>query len=424
VLVGALAVAIVTTLIAAAVARRWVGRATGAAEKPAAIPTALAALGVPPVPLTGVRFAIERGGGRARPPTRGTAVVVVAAVMVVVGALVVRSSLDGLRSHPARYGQAWAMTIGGDDMRALADRVSKDPRVDVVDLARQGELDVTTDSDRQAQIGALGIEGFSAPPQLTMLQGAAPGGLGEIALGTVTMRDLDLDVGDVVTASGPCGSQRLTVSGRVIVPLVGGDTPDEGGVVTIGTYEALCADELIADIDQNDGVLVRLRDNRDTDAIAAEFGAAGLFVDITSPPSSVASLADIRDVTTIVALIVAALGIAVAAYALVLTVRRRRRELAVLRAIGMVPAQAGRVMTAQATALVLIAVAIGVPLGVVIGRAAWGTIAEPSNVLVHADIGFAVIAAPLAIALIILAISLWPSWRASRLDVATALRDE
>jgi putative ABC transport system permease protein len=422
---GALGSIVASGTVALIVARRWVVQNARRAARPAGATTRLAALGMPPVPLAGVRFALERAGGPSRPPTRSTVAAIVTAMAVVAGALVMQSSIDGLQADPSRYGQAWALTVaGGDDLHTLASQVAQDPRVVAVDLASQGELNLTTESGTTAQVATLGVEGFADPPQITMLAGRAPLAPGEIALGTVTMRDLDVGIGAELVASGPCGARRLHVTGRVILPLVGSDTPDEGGVLTLDEYDELCAAQLIADIDQNRGLLVRLRDDAQTDAVAEDLSAQGFFVDRASRPSSVAALVDLRSVTALVAAIVGALGLAVAAYALMLSVRRRRGELAVLRALGLRPGQASEVLSAQAATLATLALVLGLPMGVVVGRILWSVIAEPSNVLVRVDIGSAVGVAGATMAILILTISLWPGWRARRIDVAGALRSE
>jgi len=53
------------------------------------------------------------------------------------------------------------------------------------------------------------------------------------------------------------------------------------------------------------------------------------------------------------------------------SVRRRRRELALLKALGMTRGQVRAVITWQTTLTLLIALAAGVPLGIAVGRWAW-----------------------------------------------------
>ena len=72
----------------------------------------------------------------------------------------------------------------------------------------------------------------------------------------------------------------------------------------------------------------------------------------------------------------------------------------------------------------LIAIIRGIPLGIVIGRTVWTAIANSSNLLVRADVGSAVPLAATVMLLVVVVISLWPAWRARRINVAAALRTE
>ncbi|HEX2785339.1 MAG TPA: FtsX-like permease family protein [Ilumatobacteraceae bacterium] len=423
-LFGVAATLLLSGVVASLVAKQWIRRPHAEHEKAGLTGSKLAELGVRPVATTGIRFALERRSGSSRSPTWSALVASVAAMTAVTGALVVRSSIDGLESTPARYGQHWSFAVGGDDLAALADATVDDPRVAAIDRVGQGELNLSTAVGRHAKVGALGIEGVTGPSELGVLAGRAPERSNEIALGTATMRELALHVGDEVNASGACGSNRLTVTGRAIVPIVGGDTPDEGAVTTLKVFDQMCADQVIADIDTTPRLLVRVRDTAASDSLAAELTAQGFFIEELRRPSSVAVLVGISAVTLLLAAMVGALGAAVIAYSLIVCVRRRGKELAVLRAIGHRPVQSGAILSTQALAVVIIAITLGVPLGILVGRMVWVAIATSSNLLARADVSSTVPLAATTTLLVMAVISIWPSWRASRINVATALRSE
>ena len=61
---------------------------------------------------------------------------------------------------------------------------------------------------------------------------------------------------------------------------------------------------------------------------------------------------------------------------LVSAVRRRRRDLAVLRTLGFVRRQVSAVVAWQATTVALIAIAIGLPLGAAAGRSVWTLVTD------------------------------------------------
>ena len=78
--------------------------------------------------------------------------------------------------------------------------------------------------------------------------------------------------------------------------------------------------------------------------------------------------------------------------------RRRRREVAVLRAVGARRAQVRVLVAAQATTFSLLAVGIGLPLGVAGGRLLWRLVAEGLG----SEVGPAVPAAGIVLALLAL----------------------
>jgi ABC-type antimicrobial peptide transport system permease subunit len=227
-------------------------------------------------------------------------------------------------------------------------------------------------------------------------------------------------------ASGPCEAAELTVVGRVIVPLSDdiGD-PDSGSVVTMATLDELCGRDLVSSLDENANALVRFRDDVKVSVIRDEWRAQGMSVDDREVPGTIASITELQQVPVLVAVLVALLGAAAAAHVLVLGVRRRSHDFAVLRALGMRPRQAGAVVYWQAGILGLFAVVAGVPLGVLLGRLVWTAVAQPSNVLVRIDVvvpGLALLAA--AVMVSALTLSIWPAHRAARLRPAPLLRSE
>ena len=78
-------------------------------------------------------------------------------------------------------------------------------------------------------------------------------------------------------------------------------------------------------------------------------------------------------------LALAAIGTLV--HTLVTSIRRRRRDLAVLKTLGFVRRQISATVAWQATTLASIALLIGLPLGVVIGRWGWTLFANQIGVL-------------------------------------------
>lgn len=112
-------------------------------------------------------------------------------------------------------------------------------------------------------------------------------------------------------------------------------------------------------------------------------------------------------------------------HTLVTSIRRRRRDFAILKMIGFVPTQVRSVVAWQATTFVSAALLIGLPVGIVVGRLVWtaftqqlGTVANPVTPAVRVLL---TIPAAVLLANIIAAV---PAVIAGRMKPALALRAE
>jgi ABC-type lipoprotein release transport system permease subunit len=123
--------------------------------------------------------------------------------------------------------------------------------------------------------------------------------------------------------------------------------------------------------------------------------------------------------------VLALLGAATLTHTLVTAIGRRRRDLAVLKTIGFVRRQVTSTVAWQATTMVAIALLVGMPIGVALGRWAWtllagqlGVVSEPVTPLPPVLL---VIPATLLVANLV---SVVPGWLAGRIPPAVALRAE
>jgi ABC-type lipoprotein release transport system permease subunit len=106
-------------------------------------------------------------------------------------------------------------------------------------------------------------------------------------------------------------------------------------------------------------------------------------------------------------------------------VRRRRRDLAVLKTLGLARSQLLRVVAWEASAFAATALAIGVPLGVLAGRWAWTFFARAAGVSGEADVPVTLVLLAIPVTLVLAnLIAAGPGWDAARVRPAAALRAE
>lgn len=103
-------------------------------------------------------------------------------------------------------------------------------------------------------------------------------------------------------------------------------------------------------------------------------------------------------------------------------VRHCRRELAVLKTLGLTRPQVIRVMSWQASALAAAALLVGLPLGVVAGRWSWALFAASVGVAGQADVPVPLVLLAIPAALVLAnVIAAGPGWTAARIRLAPIL---
>src|SRR4029077_15034865 len=178
-------------------------------------------------------------------------------------------------------------------------------------------------------------------------------------------------------------SARMRVVGRAVFPEYG--DAGELGTGALVTYGAIV--QLLPDARHN---LFLLRFAHGGDH-AAEFARlrsalAPVPTHTSGRPPDLEDLANLASLPAILAVVLAGLGAATLAHTLVTSVRRRRRELAVLKTLGFVRRQVSFVVAWQTTTLVVLALAIGVPLGAALGRWAWTAYADDLGAVPSAQV--------------------------------------
>lgn len=142
-------------------------------------------------------------------------------------------------------------------------------------------------------------------------------------------------------------------------------------------------------------------------------------------PNGITGYADIDSTPEVLAGVLTVLGLAVLAQLIVVTGRRRRRDFAILKALGLLRRQVSAITTWQVSTLAGLALLAGLPLGVAAGRWAWALFAGALGIPSGAVIPLPVIAVIVpAVLLAANAAAFWPGRVAARLHPAEVLRTE
>jgi hypothetical protein len=382
--------------------------------------------GAPTEAALGAHLAFEGPRGRrSAATTQGllggvVALVVVGAVGMWVG------GVDRLYDVPARHGWPWDVAIGNTNFKMLPatlSRLASDPR-----LAQQ-----TQAAFGQVSLNGVSVEVFAfdgsgtAPPEV--LSGRPPTTPDEIALGIRVMRRLGVAAGDTVTLSVAGGEfeksgstsdvdRKLTVVGTTLAPMFGESDLGDVSAVTLDAIREAGGDS------RPSMVMARLS-GPNPSAVAAELDrdlSEEQLLDIV--PARVVNMHRVRGVPLLGVGLASALGTIVLAYVVFAGVRSYRRELAVLRAIGLDGKRVRRVVVWQGALTATVVVVIGLPLALLAGAALWRRVTDDIGIAPGAAVPpalFLVLPASLAVAA---AAGVFADRKARRSHVAEVLRAE
>jgi hypothetical protein len=453
--IGLGALALVGILLAAAV----LGAVLGAPHRRAARPErvrrgglaeAAFRAGLPPSTAIGARFALDTG--RANRGSRWVLVGAVTALLVVSATLTFGHSLQNLVSQPSLYGWNWDYAVQSSDGYGPVPQSTVHP---IHGVAESG-----------VWFGSLQLDGVEVPVLMAfpgaavappIVAGHALEGKNQIVLGAATMAQLHKQLGDTVAMryvpKFPPKAIRLKIVGVATMPAigiaeglhtsmgVGAVVPADNGAVT----EMLGPDAYPGCNGPN---MVFLRARGATNPAAAQLAAERLASTasrvLAKEPASngtcygyqatvlsvqrPAQIVNYRSIglTPLLLALALALGATVAlGLTLIASVRRRRRELAILKAIGFRPRQLQASVLWQAGIVAVVGIVIGVPLGLALGRWLWTLFAQEIGAVPAPVIPFLsiVVAALVALALAV-GLSAVPGRIAARTPVVTALTAE
>jgi hypothetical protein len=442
---GIVALAAVLAIIAIVSAVRLVARGQREVGVDAGVPTVVerTARWLRPAPAAGVRFALH-APARTAAPYRPALLGALVGVIGLVGVAVVGGNLQRLVDTPSRWGVPWDVAvrtgafldnpeefIPEEGQRPL--QPDRDELLENDDIEAAGALvhddQITVNGVEAISMTFATVKGVMTP---TVVAGREPRAGDEIALARDTLTDVDVDLGSTVTVRSRSNkSAKYRIVGVIAFPSIGEPSP----VATGASFTAEGGDRLRLGFNDSDDtgasyVVIRWAPGIDhADALAElhvpeEVAGDATVFGVTAPPE-VNGLSDVRRFPLFVAIALVLLGVIATSHALIVTVRRRRLEFGVLSALGFTPGQRRVVIAAQATTIAIIALVVGVPLGVIAGRVVWSAIASSMGVATDAMFPFLVLAiGALGFAVVLNLIAVFPARSARRLSAATALRSE
>ena len=421
-------------------------------RSPAAVRAVLAAR-LPVSGVEGMRLALEPGRGRTAVPVRSVMTGAVLAMTVVGATLTFGASLTTLVSHPALYGWNFGYALyavqgwGPVPARWAGPLLARDRLV----AATTGVYFATVQVDGQTVPAIASATRPAVGPHI--LSGHGLDSSHAIVLGPATLAQLHKRVGGVVTLASGSFHVRLRIAGTATMPAIGGVLSVHPSMSTgvlfsrallpgngSGAFGRLLAGP--------NAILVRLRPGvsqaaglrsmqairsqltallNSRQALAASHGSSIADTIDLLPAQRPAEIVNYKTMGAMPAVLAA--GLAAGAVAglgltLVASVRRRRRDFALLKTLGFTRGQLGAAVAWQSSTIAVVGLVIGLPLGVAAGRWLWLAFAHQLSAVpdpvIPASLGLAALAA-LVLANLVAAL---PGRAAARTPAALLLRAE
>jgi hypothetical protein len=368
------------------------------------------AVGMPVASAVGVRFALEPGRGRTAVPVRSALTGTVLAVAMVVATLTFASSLNTLVSDPPLYGWNWSYALNPSNVVPPQSLKLLDQDPDVAAWSGANYTDLAIDHQIVPVLFARPGAKVSPP----ILSGHGLDANNQIVMGAATLALLHKHVGETVFLSYGTPADApvyipptpLVIVGTATFPAVGfasfvadHTSMGTGALFSEGIFPP-AFQKAVGSPDPNlngpELVFVRLRNGvsptagranlqhianvankvfaADPDAIDNRVAVIGV-----ERPAQIVNYRSIGSTPVILAVGLAAGAVVALGLTLTASVRHRRRDLALLKALGFTPRQLAAVIAWQSTVAAVVGLIVGVPLGIVIGRQLWTVFARNIN---------------------------------------------
>jgi len=430
--VGVLAVLGVTVLITSVLAWRnarraaWDGSGLGRPLHPSRVTRLAAGLGAPAPTVIGIRMALEPGRGRTAVAVRPALIAGTLGIIGIVAALVMGASVDRLTRQPPRYGWTFDTVVVGDGGQTSTggpcgpqhSRLERDDRI-----ASLSVVCVTTLVVGSGPVSAYGFRPLRGAIKAPIVRGRAPRTDHEVALGEKTLADTGAQLGDRIRVKGNHGAVNARVVGTAVFPSLDDPAPlAEGALMSPRVLDRIATDNNSS----YNNIVIRWRPGTDVARASKQIArVSGQQPNQPSPPVEIDRVGQLDMLPWVLAAFLAAIALVAVGQAVVTNGRRRRHEFALLATLGFRSRDLRSTVRSQAVALMAVGLVIGIPIGLVFGRWAWGFIARDLGVATDAAVplGAVLVLAPLAM-VVVLVIALIPSRQVTRRRPAAVLRSE
>jgi hypothetical protein len=437
--VGGVGVLLVVSLLGVAALFRTTRTVAGSGTgeelrgRPSSLAKTLPLARLPLVVTTGIRLALEAGRGRAAVPVRATLAAAAIGVGAMAAAVTFGASLGHLLATPGLYGVTFDAHVQTNanfgDIRPVIPALQADPTLEAVAVGfTSAPLKVgAVTFDAQ---GTTDVQGSLAP---TVIEGRLPAAADEILLGSRTMHDVHTGIGQTVqvAVAGVTQPLPMRVVGRgVLAPINDLEQLGHGAIISPAAVSAFGAQAKGFTIPPPGEAFIRFRPGLAKAAARAALQnrllrTADISVLAPTQPIDVVNFGQVRELPELLAGLLGIVAAVTMAYLLVSSIRRRRRDLAILKTLGFVPRQVSVAIAWQATTVVAVSTAVGLPLGLAAGRAAWAVAAGQVGVVVRPTVPWGVVLGLIPLALLIAnLVAAGPALAAGRIRPAAVLRSE
>jgi hypothetical protein len=412
-------------------------------------------VGLPLAPTLGAHFALESPRGRGEVPVRSILVGAVLAVTLMATTLTFASGLNTLVSRPSLYGWNWNYMLNPSSNfpPAAVKALSKDPDV----LRWSGaDYNILTVDGQAVPMLLMSPHAKVGPP---ILSGHGPNNSRQIVIGNETLALLHKKVGETVDVSYGSASSAPDYIAPITMTIVGTATfPAVGYASAIAEHTSMGTGALLPTgiespafvratsskdptLDGPNLIFVRLRSGvsaagkRNLQRIAHVANAAfqrdpqaiGNYVTVlgVQRPAQIVDYRSIGATPVVLATGLAAGAVIALALTLIASVRRRRRDLAIMKTLGSSRRTLAAAVAWQSTVDALVGAIVGIPLGILFGRELWTLFARDINAVPQPTVpALALILVGFGTVVVAIVASAWPARNAATTPPALLLRSE